>query len=94
VEELHEFIGMWEGVNSVNRVEDAKDEITWRWTTNGHYTTQSAYRYNSWDDEKNQPSPRFGRNKQNLNAEFLIGSYYSIESSLPITWPSGDGHTT
>jgi hypothetical protein len=31
-------------VNSVNRVEDAEDEITWRWTANGHYTTQSAYR--------------------------------------------------
>jgi hypothetical protein len=27
-EELHEFIGPWEGVNSVNRVEDAEDEIT------------------------------------------------------------------
>jgi hypothetical protein len=94
VEELHEFIVLWEGVNSVNRVEDDEDEISWRWTANGHYTTQSAYQIQCMGRQKTRPSPRFGRHKQNLNAKFLLGSYYSIKSSLPITWPSGDGRTT
>jgi hypothetical protein len=31
-------------VTSVSRREDAEDEIAWRWTADGQYTTQSAYR--------------------------------------------------
>jgi hypothetical protein len=43
VEELQEFIVLWEGVNTVNRMEDSEDEIMWRWTSDGQYTMQSAY---------------------------------------------------
>jgi hypothetical protein len=44
LQELQEFIALWEGVNGVNRSEDANDEITWRLTVDDQYTTQSAYR--------------------------------------------------
>jgi hypothetical protein len=44
MEELLEFVTLWEEVNSVHRVEDSEDEIKWRWTPDGQYTAKSAYR--------------------------------------------------
>jgi hypothetical protein len=44
MDELREFVSLWERLAAVNRVEDAEDEIKWKWTPNGQYTTQSAYR--------------------------------------------------
>jgi hypothetical protein len=44
IEELQEFIALWEGVTTVNMIEDSEDEIRWKWTPDGQYTTQSAYR--------------------------------------------------
>jgi hypothetical protein len=35
MEELLEFVTLWEEVNSVHRVEDSEDEIKWRWTPDG-----------------------------------------------------------
>jgi hypothetical protein len=35
---------LWEKVNDIRLVEDREDEIRWRWTNNGEYTTKSAYR--------------------------------------------------
>jgi hypothetical protein len=44
MDELREFISLRERLTAVNRVEDVEDEIKWKWTPNGQYTTQSAYR--------------------------------------------------
>jgi hypothetical protein len=44
IEELQEFIALWEGVTTVNMIEDSEDEIRWKWTPDGQYTMQSAYR--------------------------------------------------
>jgi hypothetical protein len=41
--ELHDFILLWEEITSVTRVEDSEDKIKWKWTSDGIYTTQSAY---------------------------------------------------
>jgi hypothetical protein len=43
-DELHQFIELWEKLTTINRLEDSEDEIKWRWTIDGQYTTQSAYR--------------------------------------------------
>lgn len=43
-EEMQEFIGLWGVVNSIFRRDDAEDEIKWKWTPDGQYSTQSAYR--------------------------------------------------
>jgi hypothetical protein len=43
IDELHEFITLWEGVSTVNHVENSDDEIKRKWTPNGQYTTQSVY---------------------------------------------------
>lgn len=41
--ELHEYISLWGEVRSVERDHNIEDDIRWRWTTDGQYTTQSAY---------------------------------------------------
>jgi hypothetical protein len=42
-DELHDFILLWEEITSVTRVEDSEDKIKWKWTSDGIYTTHSAY---------------------------------------------------
>jgi hypothetical protein len=50
--ELHEFILLWKEITSVTRVEDSEDDIKWKWTSDGKYTTQSAYQIQSGDDTR------------------------------------------
>lgn len=46
-QELCEFVNLWEQItnvlSNVNRDDSMEDSITWRWTQDGEYTTQSAY---------------------------------------------------
>lgn len=42
-EEVRQYIQLWEAVQGVQLDADTKDEITWKWTANGVYSTQSAY---------------------------------------------------
>ena len=46
-EEIHEYVTLWQEIRLLPRDEGADDEIIWRWTTNGEYTTSSAYRIQS-----------------------------------------------
>jgi hypothetical protein len=39
-----EFVPLWEEIQVINRNESVEDEIMWKWTTNGDYSTSSAYR--------------------------------------------------
>ena len=43
-EEIREYVDLWEVIQLQERDVNADDEITWRWTPNGEYTTRSAYR--------------------------------------------------
>lgn len=40
--ELAQFVGLWDAVQQV-QLTDSPDQIVWRWSTNGAYTTKSAY---------------------------------------------------
>jgi hypothetical protein len=42
--ELHEYVLIWELVHRIQLVEGMEDSIVWRWTADGEYTAQSAYR--------------------------------------------------
>jgi hypothetical protein len=42
MEELLEFVTLWEEVNSVHRVEDSEDEIKWRWTCRAYSPSTHA----------------------------------------------------
>ena len=39
---IAEFVGLWDSVQSVVFTEET-DQITWKWTPNGQYTSKSAY---------------------------------------------------
>jgi len=42
-QEIKEYISPWEEVNQIQLQDDVDDSIRWRWTTDGEYTTKSAY---------------------------------------------------
>jgi hypothetical protein len=42
--ELHDYVLIWELVHRIQLVEGMEDSIVWRWTADGEYTAQSAYR--------------------------------------------------
>lgn len=43
-QEMMEYVAVWEEVRMINLQHGIQDTITWRWTPDGEYTTQSAYR--------------------------------------------------
>jgi len=42
--EFREYTSLWEQISLIDRNPDMNDEIIWRWTSDGNYTTKSAYR--------------------------------------------------
>jgi hypothetical protein len=42
-QEIQECVALWELVSRVRLEENSEDTIRWRWTSNGEYTTKSAY---------------------------------------------------
>jgi hypothetical protein len=42
-EEIREYVDLWEGIQLIQCDPDVEDQITWRWTQTGEYTTKSAY---------------------------------------------------
>jgi hypothetical protein len=44
LEELRQYLLLWEELGAVVRDENMTDDIKWRWTQDGQYTTQSAYK--------------------------------------------------
>jgi hypothetical protein len=42
VEQMAQFVHLWDAVQQVEFV-DRPDEISWRWTSNGAYTSKTAY---------------------------------------------------
>lgn len=42
-EQLHQFVILWEGLHNITLDHEVQDEIVWRWTNDGEYSTQSAY---------------------------------------------------
>jgi len=38
-----QFVRLWEALREVHLNDTADDDITWRWTADGVYTTRSAY---------------------------------------------------
>jgi hypothetical protein len=42
-EEVGEFIKLWEAIGAVPINDAVEDEVRWRWTTDGEYSTKSAY---------------------------------------------------
>ena len=42
--EILEYVQLWETVQHIELDADREDNIVWRWTAEGEYTTKSAYR--------------------------------------------------
>jgi hypothetical protein len=41
--EIKEYADLWEEIQLTHRDTESDDQITWRWTQTGEYTTKSAY---------------------------------------------------
>jgi hypothetical protein len=44
-QEIQEYVTLWEQISDIQLSENSEDTIRWRWTNDGEYTTQSAYRF-------------------------------------------------
>ena len=42
VSEMADFVSLWDAVQEI-QLTDQPDQITWKWTANGEYTSKSAY---------------------------------------------------
>jgi hypothetical protein len=45
LEELHDYVKLWEEIRVVHRDMASEDTIKWKWTQDGQYTTQSDYHF-------------------------------------------------
>jgi hypothetical protein len=61
LEELNEYVVLWESVNMISRRDDAEDEIKWKWTPDGQY--KAPIGFNSWGDARNRHLLLFGKQK-------------------------------
>jgi hypothetical protein len=43
LQEIQEYVELWEQISSTQLIENREDTIRWKWTNDGEYTTQSAY---------------------------------------------------
>jgi hypothetical protein len=43
-EEIREYVALWEAIRLQSCNPEVEDEIRWRWTSDGQYSTRSAYR--------------------------------------------------
>jgi hypothetical protein len=65
----------------------------WRWTPDGQYTMQSAYRIQFMGRRKKPYLTPIWKAKVEPKCRSLPGSSFSIKSSLQITLPNADGRT-
>jgi hypothetical protein len=90
--EVHEYVNLWEGIHSIDRNEEIDDQITWRWTTNGEYSTKSAYHIQFMGRFKKLESHPSGRQRLNQNVKVLPRSCCNGKSSQLITLPNVAGN--
>jgi hypothetical protein len=80
LEELHQYLLLWEELGAVVRDENMTDDIKWRWTQDGQYTTRSAYKIQFMEDKRKSHFEIFGQQKRNPRSRFLHGYYSNIKS--------------
>jgi hypothetical protein len=67
VEELQQYITLWEEMWNVPRDENLEDEIKWRWTQDGQYIPHKVpTKYSSWVGKRNYLLDTFGQQRRNL----------------------------
>lgn len=44
IEEMASFVRFWDCVQEIQLSDEPTDQVIWRWTSNGQYTSKSAYR--------------------------------------------------
>jgi hypothetical protein len=72
-EEVSEFVNLWEAIKDTQLIDNVEDDIRWRWTENGEYTTKSAYKIQFKGPFPNSKLCQYGRQERNRNADFLHG---------------------
>jgi len=78
--EIREYAELWEVIQLQARDTNADDEITWRWTPNGEYTTKSAYRIQFIGRTRTSLFHPIWKAKTEPKCRFSLGSYYKKKS--------------
>ena len=72
VEEMASFVQLWDLVQSV-QLSDQQDQITWRWTSDGIYTTKSAYNAQFLGSFSTSERRTFGEQMLKASTSSLLG---------------------
>ena len=68
---MAEFVLLWEKVQEVHFT-DNPDQIVWKWTANGMYSSKSVYMYNLLEPTALLIAQRFGRSRLKASAGFFF----------------------
>jgi hypothetical protein len=93
-EEIREYVDLWEGIQLIQRDPDIEDQITWRWTQTGEYTTKSAYHIQFRGRTKTHNIGPIWKQKPNQSVASSLGFYYTERYSQLAIWRKEAGHTT
>jgi len=96
-QEINEYVSLFEAVGHIQLVDNREDSIYWRWTSDGEYTTKSAYniqlqgafrklRFMSIWKAKAEPKCRFFLawtllHKKILTANNLLKRHWSVDAN-------------
>ena len=75
--EFREYASLWEQISLLDRNPDMEDEIIWRWTSDGEYTTKSAYRIQFVGQAGRQSITPIWKAKAEPNVNSLHGFCYT-----------------
>jgi len=92
--EIREYAELWEVIQLQARDTNADDEITWRWTPNGEYTTKSAYRIQFIGRTKTSLFHPIWKAKTEPKCRFFAWLLLQKKSWQQTIWRKGAGHKT
>jgi hypothetical protein len=69
---MAEFVSLWTLLQDV-QLTQVSDQITWRWTATGAYTSKSAYRVQFWDPSAISIARLFGKQRWRASIVSLVG---------------------
>jgi hypothetical protein len=74
--QVREFILLRQLIQQVHLHKEREDKLTWRWTSNGAYSANSAYRVQFLGSiQDDRFGYTFGRQRWKINANFSAGSW-------------------
>jgi hypothetical protein len=91
MDHLSQFVDLWGLINNFQLDEDEDDDITWKLTSNGQYTTKSAYEVQFLGSTLSCLHKSVWKNWAPPKTIFFIWLLYQNRVGPPTGWRRGGG---